>query len=130
IGLLFWGLYTARSEYLVRTRTAALEQALRDREAFEQRMRSNQEQADHLARLSVLGELSSTLAHELSQPLAGMNNYAQSLLRRLDNGRLTDDAVRQAAQSIVTLSEASAEILKRIKGFARKRPGMREWHVF
>lgn len=129
LGLFFWGLYTARSEYLVRTRTAALEEALRDREAFEQRMRANQEQADHLARLSVLGELSSTLAHELSQPLAGTNNYAQSLLRRLENGRLTDDAVREASESIITLSHSAAGILKRIKGFARKRPGTREWHV-
>ncbi len=126
LGLLFWGLYTARSEYLVRTRTAALEQALREREAFEQRMRANQEQADHLARLSVLGELSSTLAHELSQPLAGIANYAQSLLRRLQAGRLTDAAVQEASENILTLSDSAAGILKRIKGFARKRPGSRE----
>lgn len=126
LGLFFWGLYTARSEYLVRTRTAALEQALQERAAVEQRMRAHQEQADHLARLSVLGELSSTLAHELSQPLAGVSNYAQSLLRRLDSDRLTNEAVHEAAQSIVTLSDSAAEILKRIKGFARKRPGMRE----
>ena len=129
LGLFFWGLYTARSEYLVRIRTAALEQALRDREAFEQRMRANQEQADHLARLSVLGELSSTLAHELSQPLAGVNNYAQSLLRRMNNGRLTDEAVREASENIVLMSDTAAGILKRIKGFARKRPGLREWHA-
>lgn len=127
LGLFFWGLYTARNEYLVRTRTAALEQALRERAAFEQRIRANQEQADHLARLSVLGEISSTLAHELSQPLAGVNNYAQSLLRRLDNGRLTVEAVREAAEATVTLSHAAAGILKRIKSFARKRPGMRDW---
>lgn len=129
IGLFFWGLYTARNEYLVRIRTAALEQALRERAAFEQRMRANQEQADHLARLSVLGEISSTLAHELSQPLAGVNNYAQSLLRRLDHGRLTDEAVREAAQATVTLSYSAAGILQRIKRFARKRPGTRDWHV-
>lgn len=126
LGLFFWGLYTARSEYLVRIRTAALEQALLEREAFEQRMRANQEQADHLARLSVLGELSSTLAHELSQPLAGISNYAQSLLRRMDNGRLTESAVREASENIVQMSENAAGILKRIKGFARKRPGQRE----
>lgn len=128
LGLLFWGLYTARSEYLVRTRTAALEQALREREAFEQRLRANQEQADHLARLSVLGELSSTLAHELSQPLAGIANYAQSLLRRLHAGRLTDAAVHEASENILTLSDSAAGILKRIKGFARKRSGSRKSH--
>jgi len=127
-GLLSWGAYTLRSEYLVRSRTAALVQALQEREAAEIRMRAHQEQADHLSRLSVLGELSSTLAHELSQPLAGVNNYAQSLLRRLDNQRLTDDAVREASENIVTLANTAASILKRIRGFVRKRPSNREPH--
>lgn len=127
--LLLWVLYTLRTEYLVRSRTAALQAALQERHAVESRMRSQQEQADHLGRLSVLGELSSSLAHELSQPLAGVNNYAQSLLRRLDNGRLTDEAVREASESIVTLSHTAGAILKRMKGFVRKRPSVRETHV-
>lgn len=126
--LLLWVLYTLRTEYLVRSRTAALQDALRERHAFESRMRSQQEQADHLARLSVLGELSSSLAHELSQPLAGVNNYAQSLLRRLDNGRLTDEAVREASENIVMLSHTAGAILRRIKGFVRKRASLREAH--
>ena len=126
LALLCWAAYTLRVNYLVRSRTAALERALHERETFEMRMRSNQEQAEHLSRLSVLGELSTTLAHELSQPLAGVSNYAQSLLRRLDNGRLTDEAVREASSSIVTQAHAAAEILKRIKGFVRKRTNVRE----
>src|SRR3546814_7093097 len=63
-------------------------------------MRSTQESVDHLSRLSILGELSTTLAHELSQPLASIANYGRSLLRRLDNGKLDDDAVRLAATEI------------------------------
>lgn len=104
-----WGAYAWRRATLVRAR-----------------LRAHQEQVDHMARLSVLGELSSTLAHELSQPLASMNNYAHSLLRRLDNGRLTDDAVREAADNLVALSDTAAGILRRIKGFVRKRPAFRE----
>lgn len=129
LALLGWGVYTLRTEFVVRARTAALQRALDERHAFEARMRTNQEQAEHLSRLSVLGELSSTLAHELSQPLAGVGNYAQSLLRRLDNGRLTDDAVREAATGIVAHADAAAGILKRIKGFVRKRPSTRERHA-
>ncbi len=127
--MLLWVLYTLRTEYLVRSRTAALQAALQERHAFESRMRSQQEQADHLARLSVLGELSSSLAHELSQPLAGINNYAQSLLRRLDNGRLTNEAVQEASENIVTLSHTAGAILRRMKGFVRKRGSIRETHV-
>lgn len=121
-----WILYTVRVEHLVHARTAELRAALAAREALEARIRANQEQADHLARLSVLGELSGTLAHELNQPLATIANYAHSLIRRIDNGRLTDDAVREASGEIAGQAERAAGILGRIRGFAKKRAAVRE----
>lgn len=121
-----WILYTVRVEHLVHLRTAELRSALAARDALEGRMRANQEQAEHLTRLSVLGELSGTLAHELNQPLATIANYAQSLVRRADNGRLTDDAVREASGEIAGQAERAAGILGRIRGFARKRAAVRE----
>lgn len=102
-----WALYTLRVEHLVHRRTAEL--------------RAAQEQAEHMARLSVLGELSGTLAHELNQPLATITNYAHSLRRRADNQRLTDAAVREAAAEIAEQAERAAGILGRIRHFARKR---------
>uniref|UniRef100_A0ABX1MYX1 histidine kinase n=1 Tax=Aromatoleum buckelii TaxID=200254 RepID=A0ABX1MYX1_9RHOO len=121
-----WILYTVRVEHLVHLRTAELRAALAVREALEARMRAGQEQADHLARLSVLGELSGTLAHELNQPLAAIGNYAESLHRRVDNGRLTDEAVREASSEIAGQAERAATILGRIRGFAKKRAAVRE----
>src|SRR5690606_2484917 len=66
LALFAWGAYTLRNVYLVRTRSAALRQAQQEARVAEIHMRTHQEQVDHLSRLSVLGELSSTLAHELS----------------------------------------------------------------
>lgn len=120
-----WILYTVHVERLVEARTAALRAAMDERERMAARMRDGQEQADHLARLSVLGELSGTLAHELNQPLATIANYAHSLVRRLDNGRLTDDALREAAGEIAAQAERAGGILGRIRGFARKRSAPR-----
>lgn len=119
-------LYTVRVEYLVQSRTAALSRALAAREALEERMRAAQEQADHMARLSVLGELSGTLAHELNQPLAAITNYAHSLERRADQQRLTEAAVREAAAEMAGQAERAAGILGRIRGFSRKRGVQRE----
>jgi two-component system sensor histidine kinase TtrS len=79
-----------------------------------------------MSRLSVLGELSGTLAHELNQPLAAIANYANSLMRRADNQRLTETAVREAAAEIAGQSERAAGILGRIRAFARKRTASRE----
>lgn len=116
-----WVLYTVHVERLVDTRTAALRAVIEERQQLAADMRASQERADHLARLSVLGELSGTLAHELNQPLATIANYAGSLIRRLDGHRLTDDAVREAAGEMATQAERAADILARIRGFSRKR---------
>lgn len=121
-----WIVYTVRVEHLVQTRTAALREALAAREAMAARMRGAQEQAEHLSRLSVLGELSGTLAHELNQPLAAIANYANSLTRRADNQRLTEAAVREASAEIAGQAERAAGILGRIRAFARKRTASRE----
>ena len=121
-----WIFYTVRVEHLVHARTAELRQALDERKAIEARMRIHQEQVEHLSRLSILGELSGTLAHEINQPLASIGNYAQSLVRRVDNGRLTDAAVREASIEIAGHAERAAGILGRIRGFARKRAAVRE----
>lgn len=124
--LLGWIIYTVRVEHLVHARTAELRQALDQRKAIEARMRVHQEQVEHLSRLSILGELSGTLAHEINQPLASISNYAQSLVRRVDNGRLTDAAVREASVEIAGQAERAAGILGRIRSFARKRAAVRE----
>jgi two-component system sensor histidine kinase TtrS len=124
--ILGWILYTVRVEHLVQTRTAALREALAAREAMAARMRGAQEQAEHLSRLSVLGELSGTLAHELNQPLAAITNYANSLVRRANGQRLTEAAVREAAGEIAGQAERAAGILGRIRAFARKRTASRE----
>lgn len=79
-----------------------------------------------LLRLSVLGELSGTLAHELNQPLAAITNYASSLVRRADKQSLTEAAVREAAGEITGQAERAAAILGRIRAFARKRTASRE----
>lgn len=127
--LLGWIIYTVRVEHLVHARTAELRQALDERKAIEARMRVHQEQVEHLSRLSILGELSGTLAHEINQPLASISNYAQSLVRRVDSGRLTDAAVREAGSEIAGQAERAAGILGRIRGFARKRAAVRERRV-
>ncbi len=121
-----WVMHTVRVEQQVHTRTAALRAALAERDAAEAGMRAHQEQLDHLSRLSVLGELSGTLAHELNQPLAAIGNYAQSLLRRLETGRYTPAILAEASQEIAAQAERAGGIVRRIRAFASKRAAVRE----
>ncbi|WP_341644595.1 sensor histidine kinase [Thauera sp. SDU_THAU2] len=121
-----WGVHTVRVEHLVQRRTAELRASLRAREEAEARVRSHQEQMEHLSRLSILGELSGSLAHEINQPLTTIGNYARSLLRRHADGRLNDAAVVEACGEIGSEAERAGDIMRRIRDFARKRSAVRE----
>lgn len=124
--LLGWIVHTVRVEYLVHRRTAELRDSLAAREQAEARIRESQEQMEHLSRLSVLGELSGNLAHELNQPLTSIGTYARSLLRRQANGKLTPEAITEACSEISGEAERAGGIIRRIRHFARKRPAVRE----
>lgn len=124
--LLLWLLYTLRVEVLVLRRGRELSAALLARQELEEHLQVQRQKMEHLSRLSILGELSCTLAHELNQPLATIGNYARSLTRRLQSGNLSEDAVSQASHEIAEESERAAAILQGIRDFSRKRPRQRE----
>jgi two-component system sensor histidine kinase TtrS len=127
LALLLLGLlYTLRVDALVQRRTRELSAALEAREELEENMQAQCQKMDHMSRLSVLGQLSGTLAHELNQPLATIGNYARSLTRRMWTGNLSDEVVAQAAHEIAEQAERAAGILEGIRDFARKRPSRRE----
>lgn len=123
---MLWLMYTFWIEKLVHVRTRALRHALEERKLWEARMLANKEAVDHMSRFSILGELSTTLAHELNQPLAGITNYSRGLLRRLDNNQLSNEAVRLAATEITKQAQHAANVLSRIRTFARKRAAVHE----
>lgn len=129
LGLLIFVVHAVRVEHLVKRRTEELSEALAARRTAEARMKHQQEQAEHLSRLSILGELSGTLAHELNQPLTTIATYAQGLRRRSEAGRLDPAALDQASSEIAAQAERAGGIIQRIRAFARKRAAVREERV-
>ena len=127
--LLTWLAYTLRVEALVQRRTRELSAALVARDQLAEQALIHQREMDHLSRLSVLGELSGSLAHELNQPLATIGNYARSLKRRQAKGQLDAAALIRATDEIASESERAAGVLAGIREFARKRARVREPHA-
>uniref|UniRef100_UPI000D3BB812 sensor histidine kinase n=1 Tax=unclassified Variovorax TaxID=663243 RepID=UPI000D3BB812 len=85
----------------------------------ELRQRSNDEQLQHAQRLASLGEMASTLAHELNQPLMALSNFASAAKAFAVQGNrqlLVDSLDETMAQA-----QRSAEIVRRIRGFVRQR---------
>lgn len=118
--------HSLRVETLVQRRTEQLRESLAARQLAETRMRDSQEQMEHLSRLSVLGELSGHLAHEINQPLTTIGTYARSLLRRQAQGQLAPAALAEACNEIANEADRAGGIVQRIRHFARKRPAVRE----
>ncbi|MBU3695491.1 MAG: sensor histidine kinase [Rhodocyclaceae bacterium] len=121
-----WIIHTVRVEHQVYRRTAELRESLAARDQAEAKMRESQEQMEHLSRLSVLGELSGNLAHELNQPLTTIGTYARTVLRRQEIGNLTPEAISEASTEIAKEAERAGGIVQRIRHFARKRLATRE----
>ncbi len=111
---LWWVIHVARVETLVRRRTQELRNA---HEATRQRG----QEMEHAVRLSLVGEMASSLAHEINQPLAAILNYAHGCQRRLDNGQ-NPDGIRQGLDQIAVQAERAAAIVRRMRDFVRKRP--------
>jgi two-component system sensor kinase FixL len=93
---------------------------LSERQATEQRLHELQSELVHMSRLTAMGEMASTLAHELNQPLAAINNYVKGASRLLaaeapDKAKLAgalDAAGVQALQA--------GEIIRRLREFVSR----------
>lgn len=74
----------------------------------------------HAARVSLLGQLSASIAHEVNQPLTAILNYARSGERWLSREEPDLTEVSSSLQRIVTNGNRAAEVIKRVKTLAKK----------
>jgi len=118
-------LHNLRVEWTVKRRTRELRAALDAQQRLALEAQAQQRALDHLARLGILGEMASMLAHELNQPLATIGNFARGIVRMIEGGRTQPAPLVDAANEISQQAERAAGVLQRIRGFARKRPAER-----
>ena len=80
----------------------------------------------HVARVSSLGELTATLAHELNQPLAAILSDAQTAIRLLNRDRPDVPQVRKVLRDIVADDRLASAIIQRLRDMMRRGPAARE----
>jgi signal transduction histidine kinase len=81
--------------------------------------RSRQELA-HFTRVSTIGELTASLAHELNQPLTGILANAQAGLRFLEATPPDLPEIREILKDIVDDDKRAGEVIRRLRGLLRK----------
>lgn len=97
--------------------------AIRDisgRKQAEQEKLRHQAELAHILRRVTLDELASGLAHELNQPLAAISNYTSAALRRLRDSSSPGPEIAEAMSLVAEQSERAAQIIRRVRAFARK----------
>lgn len=91
----------------------------RERRLSELRRHHQEAQLQHAARLASLGEMASTLAHELNQPLMALSNYAVAA-RHFAEQHHTEPLL-EAVGEIQSQARRAADIVTRMRGFVRQR---------
>ena len=102
---------------------------IEDRKRAEQeREKLRQLEADlaHINRVSMLGEMAASLAHEIKQPIAAAINSANSCIEWLAHEPPNLDRARASATRIDKYGNRAAEIIDRIRSLYKKSPSQRE----
>ena len=94
------------------------------KKAAEESRRAREELA-HAVRVSMMGELMASLAHELNQPLAAIRSNAQAALRFLSASMPNLEEVRAALAEIVEDDRWASEVIRRLRMLARRGDGER-----
>jgi PAS domain S-box-containing protein len=96
--------------------------------AEQERARVRQLEADlaHINRVSTLGEMAASLAHEVKQPIAAARNNARAALNFLAKKRPDLDEVREALGCIVGDADRAGDIIDRIRDHTKKAPARKD----
>ncbi|WP_158794053.1 ATP-binding protein [Granulicella sp. L60] len=86
-----------------------------DQKRTKEALRQAQDDLAHINRVTTMGELAASLAHEISQPISGAITNAKVCLRKLRNGQPDLDEVLAAVTRIVRDTQRAADIVDRIR---------------
>jgi PAS domain S-box-containing protein len=83
-------------------------------------LREAQMELAHVNRVTTIGQLTASIAHEVNQPLAGVIANAEACLRWLDRGTPDLDAARNSVEWIIDDGNRASEVIRRVRALAKK----------
>ncbi|MCF8476221.1 MAG: PAS domain S-box protein [Pseudolabrys sp.] len=94
---------------------------LTERQQTEARLQELQSELVHISRLTAMGEMASTLAHELNQPLSAISNYLKGSRRMLegDSGEKAE-TLRDALGKATDQAMRAGQIIRRLRDFVSR----------
>jgi PAS domain S-box-containing protein len=113
-------LFNAKGEFLgYRGSGTDISAAIRADQA-ERALREAQAELAHVTRVTTLGELTASIAHEVNQPLAAAVANAEACLRWLDRETPNLTAARRSVEWVINDSCRASEVIRRVRALAKK----------
>jgi len=95
---------------------------LHDWKQAQEALRTREAELAHATRVMTMGEVASSIAHEVNQPLGAIINYANACLRILKGGSGDLTGVTTALSAVVKDAERAAAVIARVRALAKKSP--------
>jgi PAS domain S-box-containing protein len=96
------------------------------RKQAESALQLAQTELAHMSRLTTMGELAASIAHEVRQPLTGLVGSGNAALRYLDADPRDIVSARRAVERMISDAFRASEVIDRIRAMAKKSPERRE----
>jgi PAS domain S-box-containing protein len=88
-------------------------------------LQHQREEMAHRNRVSLMGEMTASFAHELNQPLTAIANNAAAARRFLEKGNIDPVLLKQLLHDMVSDSQRAGEVIRGIRSLVRKEAGVR-----
>ena len=82
--------------------------------------RNQEEKAQITSRLIAMGEMASSLAHELNQPLTAINNYCSGMIARIKGQSMPPQELQAALEKTARQAQRAAAVIRRVRDFVKK----------
>jgi signal transduction histidine kinase len=98
-----------------------------ERKQSEEALRQAQAELAHATRVTTLGELTASIAHEVNQPLAGVVSSGNACMRWLASEPPNIEKARQSVDRIIRDANRASEVVARVRSLAKKAPLQKGW---
>ncbi len=78
------------------------------------------ERAQTASRLITMGEMASSVAHEVNQPLTAINNYCSGMISRLKRQQISEEDLLGALEKTMKQAQRAGQIIQRIRAFVKR----------
>jgi signal transduction histidine kinase len=113
-------------ERRVAERTRKLTEEVAERKRMEDKVQQHRAELAHVGRVSMIGEMATSLAHELNQPLTVISGCAQFCRNNLRDGAASREKLLDAMEQTVDQAERATKIIRRVRDFIHKEEPRKE----